>query len=114
VVVSFEQFLRPALLAMMGADRLFRPRVTGILDGDVTTDLAKTVFLRVTVTAAADGRLHARLSGGQASNVQSAMAAADAFAVVPVGVADLTAGEPVALELFGSPETRTREEALGG
>jgi hypothetical protein len=42
------------------------------------------------------------------------MAAADAFAVVPVGVADLTAGEPVALELFGSPETRTREEALGG
>ncbi len=114
VVVSFEQFLRPALLAMMGADRLFRPRVTGILDGAVSTDPAKIVFLRVAVTAAPDGRLHARLSGGQASNVQSAMAAADAFAVVPVGVADLAAGEPVALELFGSPETRTRKEALGG
>jgi len=38
VVVSFEQFLRPALLAMMGAARLFRPRVPGILDGDVRTD----------------------------------------------------------------------------
>ncbi len=114
VVVSFGQFLRPALLAMMGATHLFRSRVTGILDGDVRTDPAKAVFLRVAVTAGDDGRLHARLSGAQGSNIQSSLAAADAFAVVPVGVAEVAAGDLVELELFGSPAARTREEALGG
>lgn len=114
VAVAFEQFLRPALLHMMGAAALFRPRVWGMLDEPVVTDPEKTVFLRVTVDAAADGYLHARLSGGQGSNILTALASADALAVVPVGIAGLDAGALVELEMLLMPETRTAMEVLGG
>lgn len=113
VVVAFEQFLRPALLAMMGADRLFRPRVLGALDESVRTDPAKEVFLRTEATYA-DGSWSARLSGGQSSNVLSALAAANAFAVVPVGMGTVDAGTKLELEMFRWPETRSRTEVLDG
>lgn len=112
VFVAFEQFLRPALLHMMGAKRIFRTHTTGLLDEAVHTDPEKTVFVRVAVTHHTDRVPSVRSSGGQSSNVLSALAAADAFAVIPVGVGDVDSGEPVTLELFRSPETRTMEEAL--
>jgi molybdopterin molybdotransferase len=113
VVVAFEQYLRPALLHMMGARALFRPRVAGVLAESVRTDPEKAVFLRVKAQYEA-GRWNARLSGGQSSNVLSALAAANAYGVVPVGVGSLDSGDPVELEMFRWEETRTREEALGG
>jgi len=112
VTVSFEQFVRPALLHRMGARRLFRLRVIGVLEEAIETDPAKTVFVRVT-TRYVDGEWRAAPSGGQSSHVLAALAAADAFAVVPVGSADLAAGERVELEMFRWPEARTAEEVLG-
>jgi molybdopterin molybdotransferase len=113
VFVSFEQFMRPALLAMMGADRLFRDRVEGILDDGADTDPSKTVFLRVAIERDSDGRWHARKSGGQSSNVLSALAFADALAVVPVGIGRVEPGGTVELEMIHWPEARSRKEALG-
>jgi molybdopterin molybdotransferase len=113
VFVAFEQFLRPALLHMMGATSLFRPRGAAIAGEDLRTDPAKTVFIRAAVTRDGD-RLVAVRSGSQQSNVLTALALADAFAVVPVGVGTIEKGRPVELEFFRHPEDRTREEALGG
>ncbi len=112
-VVAFEQFVRPALLTMMGARHVFRPRVSGVLDEPVHTAEEKTVFVRVGVEWR-DGAWHARPSGGQSSNVLSALAAADAFAVVPAGRGDVPAGAEVDLEMFRWPEGRTAAEVLGG
>ncbi len=112
VVVAFEQFVRPALLKMMGAGVLFRPRISGILSDDVTTDPEKTVFLRA--RAIFDGRswlVHPE--SGQSSHQLTALARADAFAVVPAGVAGIPAGDVVELEMFRWPESRTEEEVLG-
>lgn len=114
VAVAFEQFLRPALLHMMGADKLFRPRVWGVLQDPVDTDPEKTVFLRVNVRSGGDGRLAVNLSGGQGSNILSALASADALAVVPVGTAGLAAGSLVELEMIRVEESRTAEEVIGG
>jgi len=114
VAVAFEQFLRPALLHMMGSGLLFRGRVRGIIEDDAHTDPAKEVFLRVTIRAGDDGVARARLSGGQDSNVLTALAAADGFAVVPVGVADIAAGSALDLELIRNPEARSYLEVLGG
>ena len=113
VFVSFEQFMRPALLAMMGAERLYRDRVEGVLEDGVETNPAKTVFLRVSTMRDADGRWHARMSGGQSSNVLSALAFADALAVVPVGVGRIEPGGTVGLEMIHWPEARSRGEVLG-
>ena len=112
VMVSFEQLVRPALLRRMGARALFRPRVPGHLTAPVRTDPERTVFLRVNA-AYRRGQWEASPSGGQGSHVLSALARADAFAVVPAGVGDLAAGAEVELEMFRWPEARTMEEALG-
>jgi len=113
VFVSFEQFMRPALLAMMGADLLFRDRVEAILDDGADTNPDKTVFLRVATERDGDGRWHARESGGQSSNVLSALAFADALAVVPVGTGRVEPGGTVELEMIHWPEARSRREVLG-
>jgi len=103
--VAFEQFVRPAILHMMGASALLRPRLTGTIGEDVDTSPDKEVFLRV-LLADDGGRWVAVSAGGQASNVLSALAAADAFAVVPVGTATRSAGDDVILEMFRWPESR--------
>jgi len=112
VTVAFEQFVRPALLTRMGADRVFRPRVAAVLGHAVDTNPEKAVFLRVALTRQGE-RLVATSTGGQASNVLSALAAADGFAVIPVGTGGLDAGEAVEVELFRAAETRTASEVLG-
>lgn len=113
VMVAFEQFVRPALLRRMGASKLFRRRSRGTLAEALSTNPDKTVFVRVTVAEDADGSL-VRRSGGQGSNIIGALAAADAFAVVPAGTADLASGDSVMLEWFRGPESRSFQEALGG
>jgi molybdenum cofactor synthesis domain-containing protein len=111
VIVAFEQFVRPAVLARMGARRLFRPRSQAVTGEVLHTDPKKVTFLRVVVRG---GQPEVRLAGAQGSNVLSALAAADAFAVVPVGVGVVAAGDPVEVEWFKSVERRTRSEALDG
>ncbi len=110
VAVAYEQFLRPALLHMMGASFLFRPRFMGVLKETVVTDPEKVVFLRVAIVPGADGLLQASLSGAQGSNILTALAAADALAVIPVGIAEVAAGTLVELEMLRMPESRTAAE----
>ena len=106
-MVAFEQFVRPGLLAAMGATRLFRPRIEAALAEPVSTSPEKAVFLRVAFI----GPGVVRSAGGQASNVLSALAAADAFAVIPVGVGAVAVGDRVVVELFRADESRTLAEA---
>jgi len=114
VFVSFEQFVRPAVLHMLGANRLFRDRVDGVMEEPVKAHPDKDVFVRVTTVRNDDGVLEARPSGGQSSNVLSALALADALAVIPVGMDAVEAGDGVELEMIHWPEARSREEVLGG
>lgn len=109
VLVAFEQFARPALLEMMGSTRLFRPRVSGVAGERMVTDPAKTFFVRVQLDRSQDGRPVATESGSQMSNVLTAAAVADAFAVIPAGVGIVEQGETIELELFRALETRGPE-----
>lgn len=106
VLVSFEQFMRPALLAMQGADALLRPRVMGRSGEDLVSDPAKEEFIRVTFLDDSATPTVVQ-TGGRGSHVLSGAANADAFAVLPVDVEKVAKGEPVILELFRAVETRT-------
>lgn len=106
VLVSFEQFMRPALLAMQGAMALLRPRMEGVAGEDLSSDPAKEEFIRVAFVGD-DCPPTVIQTGGSGSHVLSGAANADAFAVLPVGVESIPKGEPVTLELFRAVETRT-------
>jgi len=99
-MVSFELFARPGLRKMMGHDEPLVAPVRGIAGADMTRRSdGKTHFARVHAVMGADGRYEASFSGGQGSHQLSAMAAANALAVVPDGDG-IAAGEPVDLILL--------------
>ena len=87
-VVTFEVFARPMIRRMLGHARAFRSLSTVTLAEPVTTNGGSTFFLRACV----EERI-ARLSGGQGSHVQSAIARANALLIVPEGVSRLAPGD---------------------
>ena len=108
--VTFELFVRPAIRALAGhrADRLLRTVDRAVLDEPVAKSHGRRAFIRVIAERDATGspvrdeggRVHVRLAGGsagQGSHVISALAAADALAVVPEAQDTLDAGSEVAL-----------------
>jgi molybdopterin molybdotransferase len=105
VLVSFEQFVRPALLHMQGAAALLRPRLTGTAGATLRSDPTKEEFVRVRFERDTVPPTVAQ-TGGQGSHVLSGAANADVFAVLPVGVEEIEAGGQVTLELFRASETR--------
>ena len=97
-MVSFELFARPGLRKMMGhpVGTWHRQPVMGRVAGGLRRRPdGKTHFARVRVEYA-DGEFLARSAGGQGSHQLSAMAAADALAVLPDGDG-LDEGDPVSL-----------------
>lgn len=99
-LVSFEEFARPALRKMAGHKRLFRPEADAVALEEMIGRSDLLVFLRAVVSLG-----HARLAGGQDSNVLSAMALANAFAILPVGVERVEAGEVVRCRMILERET---------
>jgi molybdopterin molybdotransferase len=106
--VTFEVFIRPALLALAGRRDVRRSVDRGVLLNEARTSNGRRAFLRVTAerdTAGAvvrdgSGLAQVRLSRGpegQGSHVLSALAAADALAIIPEDVAVHQAGDPVEL-----------------
>jgi len=102
--VTFELFVRPALRRLAGRTVLMRPRDRAVLLEPVSKSAGRRAFLRVVaeridgdVARDAAGRVQVRLAGSQGSHVLSALAAADALAVVPEADDSLPAGSPVEL-----------------
>ena len=85
-MVSFELFARPALRQMAGHADLERRHVRAVApDGLRRHPDGKIHFVRVVASQDDDGRWMVRSAGGQGSHQLSAMAAANALAVVPDG-----------------------------
>jgi molybdopterin molybdotransferase len=80
-MVTFELFVRPALLKMMGHQDLFRPRVSAVAALPISNPGERQGYLRVSL-AREGGRYHARLTGGQGSSILRSMLQADGLAVV--------------------------------
>jgi molybdopterin molybdotransferase len=108
--VTFELFVRPALRRMAGRrdDDLLRPTDRAVLADPVGKSHGRRAFVRVRVdrdergTPVRDelGRVRARLAGGaggQGSHVLSALATADALAVIPEADDTLAPGADVTL-----------------
>ena len=103
--VTFELFVRPALRRLAGHREVLRPVDRAVLGGPVSKSHGRRAFLRVIAERGpagselrdAEGRVRVSLAGGQGSHVMSALAAADALAVVPEASDTLDAGAEVDL-----------------
>jgi molybdopterin molybdotransferase len=93
VFVSFEVFVRPALMTMMGRPTR-RLEVTATLEADVTGPREKVQFARVRLRRS-NGAWLAAPTGGHQSNLMATMSRADGLAVIPAGVETAAAGASV-------------------
>jgi molybdopterin biosynthesis enzyme len=99
-MVSFELFARPGIRKMMGHQQPIPAAVAGLAGAEMRRGAdGKTHFARVHATRRDDGRYEANFSGGQGSHQLSAMAAANALAVIPDGTG-IEAGGAVELLLL--------------
>jgi molybdopterin molybdotransferase len=103
VFVSFEVFVRPAILRMMGRAQLARPEITATLSDDVEGPSGKMQYARVEVVRGADGWT-ATPTGARGSNLISTIARANGLAMVPPGTSVAHAGSQVRVMLFRSSE----------
>lgn len=92
-MVAFEVFVRPAIRRLHGMTDPGPLRVLARLDHRVESD-GRESYLRAEVRWQ-DDEYRARLSGGQESNVLSALAAANALVILPAGVRSAEPGEMV-------------------
>jgi molybdopterin molybdotransferase len=97
-MVTFELFVRPAILKMAGHTRLDRPLVTARALAPIPNPGSRRGYLRVTLSPESDG-WGARLTGDQGSGILRSMVAADGLAVVP-GNTTLEPGAPVTVMLL--------------
>jgi len=104
-MISFEVFVRPAILRMMGRSDLAMPTVTAIMEEPVENDDARRFFARVVVTKR-DGKYFARLTGPQGSGILSSMARANGLAVIPESTKEVKSGGKVEVMMFDWDEVQ--------
>jgi molybdopterin molybdotransferase len=97
-MVTFELFVRPALLRIGGHARLDRPVITARALSTIDNPGRRRGYLRVALTGDGGG-FGARLTGDQSSGILRSMVAADGLAVVP-GNTTIEAGADVRVRLL--------------
>lgn len=98
-LVVFEQFGRPAVLKMLGRERLQKPTVTAVARNDLRGAGARRMFVRVRVAITDDG-YECWSTGEQGSGIMTSMAFADGLAIVHEDVAFVKAGESVTVQIL--------------
>jgi molybdopterin molybdotransferase len=98
-MVTFEQFVRPAVLRMMGHRRVIRRLVNAVLREEVRKKPGRLHFLRVRI-GVENGRYWAASAGDQNTGILSTLVRADGLAVLPKDRGVFSAGEEVAVHLL--------------
>ena len=102
VMVSFEQFARPAILKMLGKTRLRKPTVEAVLNEDVESS-GRRGFKRAVITKRG-GEYYASVTGPQGSGILTSMVKANGLVIIPEGIRYKKAGERVTVQMLDWPE----------
>jgi len=102
-MVIFEEFVRPALLKMMGKKRLRRPVIEAVLEENVKKNPKRAHLMRVITRRESDG-YRVTTTGPQGSGILVSMDIADGIMFVPMGAEQLKKGDRVKVQLINMPE----------
>jgi molybdopterin molybdotransferase len=94
VMVSFELFVRPALLRLMGYRKTTRPLHRAVVSEDVVASDGRVFVVRVRAWRE-DGVWHVSSTGAQGSGILRSMVGANGLAFIPGGPRGVRAGEEV-------------------
>ncbi len=98
-MVSFEQFVRPSILKMMGHRNLFRKTIRALLKESIDKKKGTRHFIRARITFE-DGRYRAVSTGEQGSGILKSMVHANGLIVLPEDAASVKAGDMVTVQLI--------------
>lgn len=101
VFVSFEQFVRPALLKLQGRTELQRASQRAAVTVGWSSPSGRAQFMPATVEQQPDGSLTVRpaSAGGSGSYLVASLASANALALVPESVTEVREGDVVDVTL---------------
>jgi len=98
-MISFEQFVRPSLLKMMGNPKLFRPVAEAVLQEDIKKMVGKRYFIRGAVSFEKN-QYFVTTTGEQGSGILRSMVRANGLIVIPEEQEMVRAGEKVKVQLL--------------
>jgi len=98
-MITFEQFVRPSLLKMMGHRQIFRPVIEAILNENIRKEPGKRHFIRAMVSFENDGYC-VTTTGPQGSGILRSMVRANGLIIIPESQEIVRAGEKVKVQLL--------------
>jgi len=98
-MISFEQFVRPALLKMMGHKNLWRPLTEAVLEEDLKIATDRIHLVRCKLTEK-EGTIMARPTGTQSSGALKSMILADGLMILPPERVPFKAGDAVKVQVL--------------
>ena len=93
-MVTFELFVRPAILKMMGKKNLTKPTVEAIINDTIINEDGRRIFARAVVEKRGN-QYFAQLTGSQGSGILTSMALANGLVIVPEDKPEVKAGDVV-------------------
>ncbi len=93
-MITFELFVRPAILKMMGKKNLSKPIVDAVIEDPIVNDDRRRIFARAVVEKRGS-QYFARLTGPQGSGILTSMSLANGLAIVPEDKAGVEVGDVV-------------------
>jgi molybdopterin molybdotransferase len=101
--VTFELFGRPVIRKMLGHTRLLHAQVEVVVEDGVDDVVSRRHYVRAHVEWR-DGRLVARTTGNQGSNITTSLLNANALVIVPEGGVAIRPGDTAKAIMLGWPE----------
>jgi molybdopterin molybdotransferase len=98
-MVTFEQFVRPALLRLAGHQALWRPRITATLGETLTKKAGRMHFVRVRLEREGH-RIVARTAGNQSSGALRSMTEAQGLLIFPAEATRLAEGQTAQVQVL--------------
>jgi molybdopterin molybdotransferase len=100
-MVTFEEFVRPALLKMMGHQHVIKPFIKAVMKESIKKKPGRVQFLRVRIAKNGE-RLLATSSGDQNTGILSTLLRSNGIAVLPADREQIQAGEEVSVHLIAA------------
>ena len=100
-MITFEEFVRPALLWMQGRRQVLRPLFKAVLREPLKKKPGKVQIIRLRLEKEG-GRWYATSAGNQQTAILKTMVDAQALAVLPAANGSYAAGDEVDVHFYGS------------